>query len=90
MVSFSACCVFLFFFLSLSLSLLPISSSELMKMYVNKDGRVGAGVKKKTRATVAVGGDAVLRMLPSAGLPQGLQRRKKKKEARPEASVGRQ
>ena len=46
-----------------------------MKMYVNKDGRVGAGVKKKTRATVAVGGDAVLRMLPSAGLPQGLQRR---------------
>ena len=76
MVSFSACCVFLFFLsLSLSLSLLPISSSELMKMYVNKDGRVGAGVKKKTRATVAVGGDAVLRMLPSAGLPQGLQRR---------------
>lgn len=44
-------------------------------MYVNKDGRVGAGVKNKKRAAVAVGGDAVLRMLPSAGLPRGLQRR---------------
>lgn len=70
MVSFSACCVFHFFSF-----LLLTSSSELMKMYVNKDGRVGAGVKNKKRAAVAVGGDAVLRMLPSAGLPRGLQRR---------------
>lgn len=50
------------------------SSSELMKMYVNKDNCGGCGSCVGAGVKAAVGGDAVFCMLPSAGTPEGLQR----------------